>query len=592
MQLNLSTKALTLIAIPLLMDLALIATLFFALQRADFESAQLNNSRSIVEKADRISRLVSDIILLSVRKKVGYGFNDGLAKIRRLEIEEVETALAEIEKLARKSPASDSYMKAYSTAKESIQKLKLDSEKTDSGSLLQAIQYFKELTPEYSSIMKLMADANELETKTVQAAVINETQMRINIRNLIIFGFMTNVALAVILTLVFNKGISQRLAYLMENASRLPTGQKFTRSLGGGDEIGQLDLVLRNAAADLAEARKKERFLIENMPVALASLRVDGTIELVNPEMETLFSCSEADLQNMRISDLLLIKSESDLVAGKPAELQLKNSESEKFVELVIKEFGNTRLAAMIDITERLAIQRLRRQFVAMVSHDLRTPLTSVQATLDMMLGGVFGEVSAAGRKQLDRAEVSVDRMILLINDLLDLEKLESGSFNLSPNMVEIDDVIERALEAASFRAEESDVKLSYERSSINCWADRDRIIQVLINLIDNAIKFSKPEQTVSIVAKVVNVYVEVQVKDHGRGIPDEMREQIFERFVQVSGEDRKKRHGTGLGLAICKAIVLGHGGDIGVDSKPGEGSTFWFRLPLEEPIDGENSSS
>lgn len=592
MKLNLSTKALTLIAIPLLMDLALIATLFFALQRADFESAQLNNSRSIVEKADRISRLVSDIILLSVRKKVGYGFNDGLAKIRRMEIEEVETALAEIEKLARKSPASDSYMKAYSTAKESIQKLKLDSEKTDSGSLLQAIQYFKELTPEYSSIMKLMADANELETKTVQAAVINETQMRINIRNLIIFGFMTNVALAVILTLVFNKGISQRLAYLMENASRLPTGQKFTRSLGGGDEIGQLDLVLRNAAADLAEARKKERFLIENMPVALASLRVDGTIELVNPEMETLFSCSEADLQNMRISDLLLIKSESDLVAGKPAELQLKNSESEKFVELVIKEFGNTRLAAMIDITERLAIQRLRRQFVAMVSHDLRTPLTSVQATLDMMLSGVFGEVSAAGRKQLDRAEVSVDRMILLINDLLDLEKLESGSFNLNPEMVEIDEVIERALEATSFRAAESGVNLSYERSSIQCWADSDRIIQVLINLIDNAIKFSNPEQTVSIIAKVVNVYLEVQVKDQGRGIPEEMREQIFERFVQVSREDRKKRHGTGLGLSICKAIVLGHGGDIGVDSKPGEGSTFWFRLPLEEPIDGENSSS
>jgi DNA-binding transcriptional MocR family regulator/signal transduction histidine kinase len=237
-------------------------------------------------------------------------------------------------------------------------------------------------------------------------------------------------------------------------------------------------------------------------------------------------------------------------------------------------------------INERLKTQQIGRQFVAMVSHELRTPLSSVQISIDMISEGLFGELSEVGKQQLKRAERSIDRMTVLINDLLNLERLQEAEFSVNPQLLQFDEVIEEALEATSFRASATGVLVHYEGAPESCFADRARLVQVLTNLIDNAIKFSQPRQSIEILTHRLKDFLEIRVKDRGRGIPEEMQDQIFERFVQVCKKDRMKRNGSGLGLAICKAIVLNHGGEIGVISKPGEGSTFWFRLPLQKPAD------
>ncbi|MDX1989218.1 MAG: ATP-binding protein [Candidatus Obscuribacter sp.] len=585
MRFSLSAKTLSLIAVPLLMDLVLIGTLFFSLRRADELSVALNSSRTIVEKTDRIRSMVSDVALLTTRKSIGMGYTKSMEKVRQQQMNEIESELGLMVRLAQNSPAVSHYKTAYAASREAIDRFRAVTDRDNSTDIFEAVHLVKELTPIYQNVMQSMDAANELESKTLQAAVESEAEMRSSIRNLITCGFTANVILAVLLALVFQRGIARRLATLMDNAARLPKGERFSAPLGGDDEIGQLDNVLRTAAFELNEARKKERFLIENMPIALARLSEEGTIEMVNPEMEELFYLAEQDFLDLKLSDLLQIKDEREIVPGKPIELPLKDKESGKSVELVVKEFGNTKLAAMIDITERLAMQRLRRQFVAMVSHDLRTPLTSVQASLDMVSEGIFGELSEDGLKQIDRAERSVDRMLLLINDLLDLEKIDGASFNLSRSKIRIKDALDQALEATNMRAKESGVILKCKPQEAICFADKERIVQVLINLIDNAIKFSQPGQVVEVSSEYLKDSLEVRVKDQGRGIPEEMREQIFERFVQVSKEDKKKRHGSGLGLAICKAIITSHGGEIGVDSKLGEGSTFWFRLPLEENV-------
>jgi DNA-binding transcriptional MocR family regulator/signal transduction histidine kinase len=306
----------------------------------------------------------------------------------------------------------------------------------------------------------------------------------------------------------------------------------------------------------------------------------------VSSELEELFSATEAALKCKRLSDLLITNGKAELSSRQPIELAVTDSESGEHVELIVRDLANTKLTTVIDVTDSLEIQQLSRQFVAMVSHDLRTPLSSVQMSIDMISEGMFGELSEAGKEQLLRAERSIDRMTLLINDLLDIERMEGGSFSVNPQILQFDDIIEHALEATAFRAKENGVNLTYKGKPEKCFADSARLMQVLTNLIDNAIKFSSAGQSVEISSHSLKNFLEIRVSDKGRGIPEEMQEHIFERFVQVNQQDRLKRNGSGLGLAICKAIILNHRGKIGVKSKPGAGSTFWFRLPREKPND------
>jgi signal transduction histidine kinase len=168
--------------------------------------------------------------------------------------------------------------------------------------------------------------------------------------------------------------------------------------------------------------------------------------------MEELFSATEAALKCKRLSDLLITNGKAELSSRQPIELAVTDSESGEHVELIVRDLANTKLTTVIDVTDSLEIQQLSRQFVAMVSHDLRTPLSSVQMSIDMISEGMFGELSEAGKEQLLRAERSIDRMTLLINDLLDIERMEGGSFSINPQILQFDDVIEHALEATAFR--------------------------------------------------------------------------------------------------------------------------------------------
>ncbi len=170
--------------------------------------------------------------------------------------------------------------------------------------------------------------------------------------------------------------------------------------------------------------------------------------------------------------------------------------------------------------------------------------------------------------------------MIKLINDLLAIEKLESGLFSVSLDRIPLADVFAEAREAVAVFAGSRQVILNMVPTSLTVFGDEDRIVQVLVNLISNAVKFSEPGGTVSVEAAAAPGFVEVRVSDEGRGIPAQFQTAIFERFQQVDAGDAKVRGGTGLGLAISKAIVEQHKGTIGVTSREGQGSTFWFRLP------------
>ncbi|MDJ0619832.1 MAG: response regulator [Calothrix sp. MO_192.B10] len=242
------------------------------------------------------------------------------------------------------------------------------------------------------------------------------------------------------------------------------------------------------------------------------------------------------------------------------------------------------------DISDRKYIERMKDEFVSVTSHELRTPLTSIHGSLGMLASGMIPPDSEQGKRLLQIAVDSTERLVRLINDILDIERIESGKVKMEKQTCNVSDLITEAVNVIQPLADKAGVNLDIQSISAHVWADFDRVVQTLTNLLSNAIKFSHRDATVWLTAQLQQVDSEnnshyqsqvlLQVEDTGRGIPADKLDNIFERFQQVDSSDSRHHDGTGLGLAICKSIVQQHGGNIWVESVLGEGSTFSFTLP------------
>ena len=236
-------------------------------------------------------------------------------------------------------------------------------------------------------------------------------------------------------------------------------------------------------------------------------------------------------------------------------------------------------LQIMNDITER---KRLENEFISLVSHELRTPMTSTIGALDLLNSGQLGTLSDRGQKILNVAIRNSERLIRLVNDILDLERMKSGKITIEPVLCNLQSLLVQATETMQAMAEKAQVKLLLESCTISMRIDPDRILQTLTNLLSNGIKFTEPGGTVKLTANLVNSDLcHIVVEDTGRGIPADKLESIFERFHQVDASDSRSKGGTGLGLAICRHIIEQHQGKIWVESILGTGSTFHIYLPV-----------
>ena len=237
-------------------------------------------------------------------------------------------------------------------------------------------------------------------------------------------------------------------------------------------------------------------------------------------------------------------------------------------------------VSSFIDVTQRREIDRRKDEFASVVGHELRTPLTSIRASLGLIASGVLGELQDEAAAMVEKAVGNTDRLVRLINEILDLERLAAGAAALDVKPQSTADMISAAVAVVESMAGQADVRIDVRAADLHVQADRDRIVQALVNLLGNAIKFSPRGETVAVTATQEGDNVVISVADHGRGVPADQQAAIFDRFVQVDGSDARDRGGTGLGLAIAQRIVQGHGGRIWVASAPGEGATFAFELP------------
>ena len=235
----------------------------------------------------------------------------------------------------------------------------------------------------------------------------------------------------------------------------------------------------------------------------------------------------------------------------------------------------------MRDISERKAVERMKDDFISMVSHELRTPLTSIRASLGLLASGQLAHDDALGKRMLELANVNTIRLVRLVNDILDIERLDAGRLVMQKRPAEAAQLLLSAASSMHPPCRLANILLTVRPSQGFVMADPDRILQMLTNLIGNAIKFSPEGSTICVSSSNEGDRTVFCVRDQGRGVPKHKQELIFERFQQVDASDSRLESGTGLGLAICRSIVRAHGGEIWVESEPGQGSNFKFFLPM-----------
>ena len=243
------------------------------------------------------------------------------------------------------------------------------------------------------------------------------------------------------------------------------------------------------------------------------------------------------------------------------------------------------------DITQRQAIEKMKDEFISVVSHELRTPLTSIRGALGLLSTGALKKDPKKAEKVTKIAAESTEHLVRLVDNILQLEKLESGEIELVIQKIKVSGLISQAINRVQIIANKEGINLQTTNLDGIIWGDGDRLIQVLTNLLSNAIKFSESGSTVWLnvrfeptVDNPLEQNIIFTIRDRGRGIPADLLDNIFERFHQVDASDSRRKGGTGLGLAICRSIVRQHGGKIWVQSVYGEGSTFYFKIPVSPP--------
>ena len=340
--------------------------------------------------------------------------------------------------------------------------------------------------------------------------------------------------------------------------------------------------------------------VLDNVTEAVISADADGHIESVNRAAEGVFGYSQPELLQIQIRALLPERDREKHDAylahlktqGLPFSrgavesvgLRKDGSEFEMEISFGMAAAGGARMLTGLvrDITARKQLDKMKSEFISTVSHELRTPLTSIKGSLGLVKSGTVGAIPDKLKRMLDIAYENSDRLVRLINDILDIEKIAAGKMEFSMAPLELEPLLERAIEANREYGAQYGVSFVLTESVAQAQVEGDhgRLMQVLANLLSNAAKFSPRASRVEIALRRHGNGFRIAVADQGPGIPKEFRGRIFQRFAQADSSDTRQKGGTGLGLSITRAIVERHGGAIGFDTEPGKGTTFYFDLP------------
>ena len=354
-----------------------------------------------------------------------------------------------------------------------------------------------------------------------------------------------------------------------------------------------LENVERERRLQQSESRYKK--LLETATDAFFLYDSNGKFVDVNQESCNSLNYTHDELLNLSVSD---IEDGQDKKHLNELWLKLKSGENiriegihhrkdgstfpvEKSVGMI--QMNNEHLISVLarDVTERQRMDKMKNEFISTVSHELRTPLTSIRGSLGLISGGVFGELPEEMMDVFKVASNNTERLLILINDILDIQKIELGQMTFNYDCFEVMPFLEQAVNDNAAYAEQYNVRfvITDKLDSANIKADKARMMQVMANLLSNAAKFSFKDKEVEVALTRHNDRLLISITDYGMGIPEEFKDKVFEKFTQYDSSDTRQKGGTGLGLSISKLIIENHGGHIGFTSE-GDATTFYVDLP------------
>ncbi|HND04320.1 MAG TPA: ATP-binding protein [Candidatus Obscuribacter sp.] len=606
---SLRARILILVSVPLVFQLVLLGAVAYLQNEAEDEARRAEISRKI---SDEVIELTRDIFAV----KSNFGFPDSVhlepslgsqyqtldesikahfAKLRELTKGDLELSRALNNVIASMYRTQGEFLNARRT----YNRARRLSGMNVNDETVAAYKRLRDLSIELSTDVVKLGDAGK---KIADASPEHQRKFREQVQTVLIAGGVTNMLLTLVLGLILTRNIVSRLNVINDNSYRLASERPLNPPLAGDDEIARVDGIFHQMAGHLKNAAGREKAILESAYDCICSLDSDLRFTSANAASLQFFAVPDDEIVSTRLLDYLDKDCAQSVLAFRD---KARQGEMQGALKLSIRRadgevrdvLWSARWAAeegksgelfsiFHDVTEQSRAEQLRQEVVAMVTHDLRTPLMTVQSFLELLSQGFYGEKSEVGPKEdkshrhLAGARRSCNRMVLLIRDLLDIEKIKSGKMEMNLSNVSAREVLEAAAEEATSFAAEMGVSLKVKPTKSVVRADEEMLQRVISNLVSNAIKFSASGGTVTLGAHNSGQTVTFSVTDEGAGIEPAMLKNVFDRFQQARNQTSRSRGGSGLGLTICKEIVQLHGGKIWVESTLGEGSQFFFEMP------------
>ena len=336
-----------------------------------------------------------------------------------------------------------------------------------------------------------------------------------------------------------------------------------------------------NMMEDLNEEKRKREAAYADLQAAHEEVTVQS--EELQAANEELFSQSE-ELQSQS-EELAAVNYQLHEALGKSRDKQHELSKTQSAMLNMMEDLSEAKKRLEANNEELKGLDILKDQFISIISHELRTPVNAITGFGSILADGIAGDLHPRQREYVSRMLAGADRLLALIDDLLDYSRIRAGKFSLDLRPLDARACIQECIELLAEQAVNRGLSLACEQpeTPINVLADPQRLTQVMINLVGNAIKFTPDGGHVVVRASQAGAYALIQVEDTGYGIAHEDLPRLFQRFGQLDTSNTRNHSGTGLGLAIIKSLVEAHGGKVGVDSMLNKGSCFWFTLPLAQ---------